>query len=389
MVESSVRPTVVQFIDGTMFGGAEQCLVSLLASIDREGWRLVLFHHPEPGIARLLEAARELGVEMRSVPTMDGGQVVNGLPGFVAALLAERPAVFHAHLNRPLACKQALVAAALARVPVVVATAHLVPPAPPSRWERFQVRVVARCVDTFVAVSYAVAEQLRHVFGVPPGKIRVVHNGIIVPPAGRAVDPSFRTALAGAGGRRVVLTAARLDEQKGLRHLLRAAVEVPEARILLAGDGPERPALEAQARVLGIEERVAFLGYRDDVPDLLASCDLFVLPSLFEGLPLSVLDAMAATKPVVASAIGGTNEAVVPRETGLLVPPGDPTALAAAIRTVLHDPGLAARLGEAGRQRVVQHFSAKTMAQHVTDVYLQFLKEATAPRGAQHRHGPG
>ena len=116
--------------------------------------------------------------------------------------------------------------------------------------------------------------------------------------------------------RPIVLTVARLDPQKGHRYLLAAATEVPEAVFALVGEGGERAALENQARTLGVAERVRFLGHRDDVPELLAACDLFVLPSLYEGLPLSVLEAMAAAKPVVATAIDGTTEAVVHEVTG-------------------------------------------------------------------------
>jgi glycosyltransferase involved in cell wall biosynthesis len=184
----------------------------------------------------------------------------------------------------------------------------------------------------------------------------------------------------GASERPIVLTLARLDRQKGLYYLLEAAALVPEAVFVLAGEGPEWPALEAQARALGLTKRVILLGYRDDVSDLLASCDVFVLPSLFEGLPLSVLEAMAAGKPVVATAIGGTDEAVVDGVTGLLVPPADPAALAKGIRMVLSDPVLSARLGAAGRARAHEQFSAEAMVRRVSDVYDELLDSRQAPQ---------
>jgi len=170
-----------------------------------------------------------------------------------------------------------------------------------------------------------------------------------------------------------VVTLARLSPQKGIDTLVTAAGLVPEAKFLVVGDGPERTALEAQAESLGISSRVSFLGHRRDVPALLASADVFALPSLFEGLPLSVLEAMAAAKPVVASRIGGTDEAVVDGVTGILVPPSDPAALAQAIRTVLADPQLAARMGGAGRARVHEAFTAQAMARGVEAVYDELL----------------
>jgi glycosyltransferase involved in cell wall biosynthesis len=167
---------------------------------------------------------------------------------------------------------------------------------------------------------------------------------------------------------------ARLDPQKGLGDLLEAAARVPDASFVVAGDGPDRERLGETARSLGLHDRVCFLGHRDDVPDLLRSCDVFVLPSLYEGFPLSVLEAMAAGKPVIATAVGGTPEAVSDGETGFLVPPGDPSALAAAIRAVLSDPVLARRLGSAGRERACRTFSAAEMVRHVVRLYEDILK---------------
>jgi glycosyltransferase involved in cell wall biosynthesis len=118
---------------------------------------------------------------------------------------------------------------------------------------------------------------------------------------------------------------------------------------------------------------VRFLGFRTDVPELLANCDLVVLPSLFEGLPISVLEAMAAGKPVVATSVGGTDEAVVDGYTGLLVPPGDAPALATAIRRVIHDGALAKRLGVTSQAHIAAHFTAPMMVERVAAVYEEAL----------------
>jgi glycosyltransferase involved in cell wall biosynthesis len=211
---------------------------------------------------------------------------------------------------------------------------------------------------------------------VPPRRLVVVRNAIKVPAAGRVVDPTLRTALIRGRSDYVVLTPARLHPQKGHVYLLAAAAQVPEATFVLAGDGPLRLELEAQASALGIAERCVFLGERSDVPDLLAAADLLVLPSLFEGLPLSVLEAMAAERPVVATAIGGTDEAVVHEQSGLLVPPRDPVALASAIQRLRTDPGLARRLASAGRGRVEREFSSEITAGRVMQIYDEVLAEA-------------
>jgi glycosyltransferase involved in cell wall biosynthesis len=173
--------------------------------------------------------------------------------------------------------------------------------------------------------------------------------------------------------RSIVLTVARLDEVKGHRFLLEAARLVPEATFVLAGEGPERAALEAQALGLGVADHVCFMGHQADVPSLLASCDVVVLPSLAESSSLTLLEAMAARKPVIATRVGGIPEIVEDGQTGLLVPPSDPPALAAAIRSLLVDPDRAERLASAGRARVQRDFTLEAMVRGVAAVYDEVL----------------
>lgn len=368
-----MRRTVFHFTDTSGFGGAEQALLHLLAGLDRRRWRPVLLHHPGAGLAPLLEGARALDVELRAVPPLPmGRQGAARIPGLVRLLRDERPAVFHAHLTWPLACKYGLVAAIAARVPAVFATVQLFMELPYDRSARAQQRLIAAGVDAYIAVSCHVARRLRQVFGIPERKIAVVHNAIPLA-AERPVEAVGAPGERQPNGSPSVLTIARLDPQKGLDYLLDAAARVPQARFALAGDGPERARLEARARALGLEDRVSFLGYRRDIPELLARCDLFVLPSLFEGLPLAALEAMAAGRPVIATAVGGTDEAVIHGETGILVPPADPDALARAIRALLAAPALAERLASAGRARVRREFGAETMVERVETLYARAL----------------
>jgi glycosyltransferase involved in cell wall biosynthesis len=368
-----VTRTVVHFVDSDAFGGSEQSLLHLLAGLDRNRWTPVLLHHPAAGLQQLVRGAQAAGMSVRSVPRITDRNFAWRLPELARALAQERPAVFHAHLNWPLACKFGLLTARALRVPAIVGTAQLFVEALVNQSVRVQQRIVAAAVDRYLAVSSHVARRLAESLKIPDRKIRVVHNGI--DPAPFEQTPG---AWAAADTKRephqpTVVTLARLSPQKGIDTLVTAAGLVPEAKFLVVGDGPERTALEAQAESLGISSRVSFLGHRRDVPALLASADVFALPSLFEGLPLSVLEAMAAAKPVVASRIGGTDEAVVDGVTGILVPPSDPAALAQAIRTVLADPQLAARLGGAGRARVHEAFTTQAMVRGVEAVYDELL----------------
>jgi glycosyltransferase involved in cell wall biosynthesis len=203
-----------------------------------------------------------------------------------------------------------------------------------------------------------------------------VRNGIRVPESVPTAKPALRAELVRGRPDYVVLTPARLHPQKGHATLLAAAARVPDATFVLAGDGPLRAELEEKARELGLAGRCVFLGHRSDVADLLAAADLVVLPSLFEGLPVSVLEAMAARRPVVATAIGGTDEAISHELTGLLVAPSDAAALAAAIQRVQSDPALARRLAAAGRERVEREFSSVTTAREVMKVYDDVMSQA-------------
>lgn len=366
--------TIAYFTESAEFGGAEHALLHLIAGLDRQRWRPVLFHHAGEGLAPLLTVARELDVQLRAVPPMPlGKQGAARIPLFMRELRDIQPAVFHAHLTWPLACKYGILSAVLARIPAIVATEQLWIDLPYSRSTRLQLRLLATRVGAYIAVSQALANNLIRTFGVPSRKITVIRNAI---PADRFTGHSEGHAAIDAPSHLpIVLTCARLDPQKGLCYLLEAAAHIPDALFVLAGDGPERASLETLAHDLGISRRVRFLGYRQDIPALLACCDLFVLPSLYEGLPLSILEAMAAGKPVVATAIGGTDEAVLHGTTGVLVPPADAAALAGAIQTILAHPVLARAMGTAGKQRVAQQFSVEHMVERTTSVYDWLLNK--------------
>jgi glycosyltransferase involved in cell wall biosynthesis len=236
----------------------------------------------------------------------------------------------------------------------------------------------AAAIDRYIAVSSEVERRLRDDLGVSQARLSVVHNGIETAPERPQGDASLKVWLQRGSGLPVVLTVARLHGQKGHDHLLAAATLVPDAVFVLAGDGPERDRLQDRARQLGLADRVRFLGQRGDVAALLDACDVFVLPSLYEGLPLSVLEAMAAGKPVVATSVGGTDEVLIDGVNGRLVPPADARSLASAIAAMLSDPVAASRMAFEGRARVSACFSAEAMARGVEQVYTNDLARLRA-----------
>ncbi|HEY6057371.1 MAG TPA: glycosyltransferase family 4 protein, partial [Candidatus Limnocylindrales bacterium] len=229
-------------------------------------------------------------------------------------------------------------------------------------------------------VSNAVAEGL-HGIGIPGDRIAVVHNVAAftagtdtTPRTGATAAADERDGgVAGASRCRTVVTVGRLTEQKGYPVLLEAVRDLPDVVLLVAGDGPLRRELEQLAVGLGVADRVRFLGHVDDVAGLLDRGDLFALTSLNEGLPLVVVEAMVAGLPVVASRVGGTPEAVVDGETGLLVDPGDVLATRAAIRRLLDDPDLARRMGRRGQEVARERFSPAALVEGVLRVYEDAL----------------
>jgi len=240
-------------------------------------------------------------------------------------------------------------------------------------------RYLARWTDRVVGNSRAVVDFYRQV-GIPADRLTMIRSGI-----GDEGDASTAPDRAGVRAEfgwpddaPLLLFAGRLAPQKGVDDLLSAIdliqYGLPGLRALIVGDGPLRAQLEATARAFRLDAMVRFAGHRDDVPRLLAASDLLVLPSLYEGLPNVVLEAMRLARPVVATAAPGTTEVVDDGRTGLLVPVRDPPALAQAIRTVIHDPELARRLGDAGRARVAAEFRLDAMIGQFAALYEELAR---------------
>jgi glycosyltransferase involved in cell wall biosynthesis len=360
---------ILHYVDGGAYGGTERSLLQLVEGLGQRGYECSIRCHQEAELARMRDEADAKALSIRQVPRPFGWRTPGVLYQLAREFRAFHPTILHLHMPSVLGCRDGVAAAALARVPVVIATVQLWIPQPQHPLVHLKQRLLSRFIDRYVAVSRAIATQLSEEFHVPRDKIRVVYNGASIPPRSAPASPGT------AGGPVRVLTACRLHEQKGLDHLLRAVPRVSGAVFLIAGDGPDRPRLEDIARRLGIADRVRFLGFRKDVPQLLDACDLFVLPSLYEGLPLVLLEAMAHERPIVATAVPG-NEEVLADGAGLMVPARDPDALAAGITALASDPARARRVAAAGRERVQANFSVERMVDGVVQVYKDALGAA-------------
>jgi glycosyltransferase involved in cell wall biosynthesis len=367
-----MKQVVCLFTDSLEPSGMGIHMLTLATEL-RKQYHLAFVCPPSPTGLPLLTRARALGCQILAAEVRGEAAAQARLCDW---LQAQAVAVFHCHAGIGWEGHQGIYAAREAGVPVVIRTEHL-PDLITDPYERAAYNRMLQAVDRVICVSEeAYASFLAA--GVPQRQVRLVRNGIYLH-SGQPDRQGVRARLGLPPRSRLVLTVARMTEQKGHRHLLETAPAVverrPEAYFVWVGSGPLEDDLREQAHALGLDEHVRFVGQRADVTDLMAAADLFVLPSLFEGLPLAVLEAMAAGLPVVGTRICGTAEAVRDGVTGRLVEAGDAPALAAAILEVLDQPDMAAHWGAAGRQRVQQEFSAARMARDTAAIYEEALAE--------------
>jgi glycosyltransferase involved in cell wall biosynthesis len=376
------RPKVLHIHGSSKFGGDSVLILELARAARERGFEVdVLATDP-----RFQEAVREEGLGLVDLdvirreirPLWD----LRGLLRLTRFLSGSRYTLVHTHTTKPGVV--GTLAARRAAIPAVMHTVHLFP----FHEETGRVvtaayvaaeRVAARWCDRIVTFQRDWA--LRVGIG-SPTKVISIPNGV---PTERAQSKRSRAdvrAELGVGDGFMVLSTGRLAEQKGLEYLIRAAAllrgHLPEARIVLAGDGPLRETLSRLVSDLRLEETVSVLGHRSDVGDLLAASDLVALPSLWEGLSISLLEAMAAGKPVVTTSIGSNREVTNDGETAALVPPKDPESLAEVIRSLAADRTRLEELGSRGQQVQRERYGLPRMLDAYMDEYDHLLRQKSA-----------
>ncbi len=352
---------IVQYITPSQIGGAELHVVALTERLRARGHHVLVICPKGRPLAGEL-AAR--GLPMRS-PRATGKLDPVMLARLVWWLRRDRTDIIHTHLST--ASLLGSVAARIAGIPSL-ATVH-----------GLNTGTCFRFAGRVIAVSHAVK---RHLVaqGIPDERVTVVHNGVDLQSLAR---PSSREALCSrwgiASGAPLLVTVGRLVPTKGHRDLLQALrllVRNPqwqELRLLIVGSGVLLGQLQAEAEQAGLADRVIFTGFQRDVLPFVHAANVFVLPSVQEGLSLSALEAMALGKPVVACRVGGTPEVVADGETGLLVSPGRPAELAAALARLLEDPEEAERMGALGEQRARGMFDLEQMVSRIEAVYGELI----------------
>jgi glycosyltransferase involved in cell wall biosynthesis len=345
--------------EGNTYGGAERYLTNLLATLPN---RVV--------VSVLAESADLLTRIMAGRPGAQG-QVVRRRVGEIRRALAARdPDVVHLNLTSFSSCRTAAVASISRGYPTILVD-HYHATAAPSWRGRAAQRLMTRFAAARVAVGDAAARDMEGFAGLPAQSVLCIPNGVPNPDCseGRRTEGPFTVGV-----------LARLEYGKGVDVLLRALANLPDTFALIAGEGPLRREWQQLAHDLDLATRVRFLGQVESPCLLLDEVDALVMPSRGEALPLAILEAMHAGRPVIASAVGSIPEAVVDGETGILVPPEDETALVNACRTLAEDPQLRARLGAAARTRAQLMFSVEAMATAYDRLYRTSLRHRSVLR---------
>lgn len=369
------RPLKILHLDPEKnWGGGEVQVFGLAAYLAGQGHRNHILAHPQ---GKLFEESRRLQLARFSLKIRNELDL-RPVPKVRQLIRAEAYDIVHFHTKRAHALAPWLPHGAPR--PRYVVTRRMDYPQPRNWYTRC---LYNTSVDAVIAISRPIAQVLIEA-GVEASRIRVIHSGI---EAKRFVASGDTEA--DRGGLPVIGTVAHLEKRKGHRYLLEAARLLKQQglafKLALAGDGSLRAELEEMARALGLTEQVTFLGVVSDVPGFLASVDIFVLPSLYEGLGVAALEAMAAGRAVVASRVGGLAELVTDRQTGFLVPPGDVRELAAAVAKLIQERELRAAFGKKGAARVREQFTIEQMAQKTEDCYYELLSRAATDK-ANHEH---
>ncbi len=361
---------VLHVINTAEVGGGSEHLVHLVGGLVPHGFSsAVVVGRDGPTVNRL----RQAGAPVAVIGPLRGTAVLT----LGARFRAAQPDLVHLHGSR--SGLAGVIAARLSGIWPVIYTAHVfafrrqLPRA--LHWAAARAEALTcRFADRVICLSQSDLVEAA-ACGIPTDRFTVVANGVAI---ALVVTPNDRRSEFGLDpGVPVVGMISRLVPQKDPITFLRMArlvtEMVPDVRFLLVGDGPLRRAVERAVQETGLSDRVIVTGFRSDVNELLQTMDVVVLTSLWEGLPLTLLEAMAAARPVVATLVAGSSDVVVNGETGFLVPPHDPVQIAAAVTQLIQNPALRQAMGQQGRTRVARDFSLSRMVQETVNVYRAVL----------------
>ncbi len=371
MDKDTARPKVIHAIETGEPGGAEAILVQLAISLS-DGYEPIGLVMEEGWTSRELTSR---GILVECIP-LEKSFDLSWVAKAVRFIKENNVELIHSH---EFSCNVYLtLAAKIARVPVIC-TAHGKNYYPERYYRRFAYRRVAAMADSFVAVSQDLKDFIVDAIGIKPKRINVVLNGVNIDQFEQKQYDSekIRAELSLAENNFVIVVVAALFEMKGHKDLMQALSLLGEqgksVKLLFVGDGYYRSNLMALSKQLGLDDKINFLGFRSDVAQILAASDLFILPSYSEGLPVSVLEAMAAKVPVIATRVGGLGELINDGVNGYLVEPKAAEQLADKIKYCIDSPASAEAISKAAYTLVNKQFSGEAMLEQYLAIYRKLL----------------
>jgi glycosyltransferase involved in cell wall biosynthesis/GT2 family glycosyltransferase len=380
---------VIYFCDAVFLGGAEAYLKLLVPEIPHDQYQPRVALSPLPEMAPLARFFKDRGILVDELDSANRSPLRVFLESY-RYFRRQQPTIVHFNLNNTFSCFVPILAAYFSRVPWRLATEHLdlqlaIGKRAGVRTKKFVKRVMTFCLDYTIPVSQANKQLLVEDYRVNPYRLKLILNGVDVNRF--AFSASGRRAIRqslGIGPEQTLIgTVARFNFQKGHQYTVEAIPSIlkscPQARFLFVGEGPTQARLADRVRQLGLQPYVTFAGAREDIPEILSALDIFLLTSLYEGLPLSILEAMAVGLPVVATSVSGTPEAVTEQHTGLLIPPEDSQAVASAVVRLVKDPESRRRMGANGRKLVHRRFDKSLMVGQVEHIYQNLVDRQRRP----------
>jgi glycosyltransferase involved in cell wall biosynthesis len=393
-MRATPRVKVLLVESGRSVGGTERVVWELATRLPAARFDVHLWLSPAPGIDEFAGALVAAGFAVDRVAEVDRRWDWRGMLDTWSRLRKLKPDLLHVHHVWPAADRYLALIARTANVSHLVVTEHITGEAH-SGGQRTLKRDELRRADAVTAVTGAIVDTLIRDYGIARSRVRVVPNGADLPDdeAEAPLARRWRERWLATPAKPLWVIAGRLEEQKGHALLFAALVQIVRAgldfTLVVAGEGSLRSWLEQQALSLGLSPRVQFVGQVDDVGSLLAAADAVLLPSHWEGLPLVLLEAMARARPVVATAVGGVADVVEDGVTGVLVPPGDAAALAAALEQLHRKTDRGWRLGRAAAERVREKYTWHAVVDGFESVYDEVLglatvtpESVTSPRAA-------
>jgi len=370
---------IAYFVISEVRAGVEEHILDLMLHLDRRRFEISLICPPKLAAA-FQDDFKAFPFHVHGIKVR-GWRDLKSLFGLYHLFRQEKFDIIHSHMFRSsFICTPV---AKLAGIPVVIETDH-----GREAWRKgiikgsyFIDRIIARLTNKIIAVSEACGKYLLDEKGLSAEKVIVIQNGrdlsIYSPDIPVEISP-LKKELGIQDGCTIFGVVGRLEVQKGHIYLLEAIPKIMKTskkfKILIVGDGSLREELESKAKELGIKDHLIFTGFRSDIPKLLRVIDIFVLPSLFEGLPLVAIEASATGKPVIATAVDGTPEVIIDGKTGILVPPRDPESLSKAMLSFLYNPSQCMFLGQNGRDYVNQKYSIQRQIRETEQVYYSCLE---------------